>query len=109
MLGVVAMAVQNALVQLSLEGAPATAVMTSNITRFVMDFGTMLLARDPSQTGGARSRAKHAWPAILCFAVGCGIGAAGEAGFGLWSLALPAGFALAFGQVAKSEAAGKNG
>ena len=37
MLGVSAMAVQNALVQISLRGAPATAVMTSNITRFVMD------------------------------------------------------------------------
>ncbi len=37
MLGVSAMAVQNALVQLSLKGAPATAMMTTNITRFVLD------------------------------------------------------------------------
>jgi uncharacterized membrane protein YoaK (UPF0700 family) len=94
MLGVTAMAVQNALVQLSLEGAPAAAVMTSNITRFVMDVGTMLLARDPSQTDGARGRVKHAWPAILGFAAGCGIGAACEADFGMRSLGLPAGFAL---------------
>jgi uncharacterized membrane protein YoaK (UPF0700 family) len=35
MLGVSAMAVQNALVQISLKGAPSTAVMTSNVTRFV--------------------------------------------------------------------------
>jgi uncharacterized membrane protein YoaK (UPF0700 family) len=34
MLGVSAMAVQNALVQISLKGAPSTAVMTTNITRF---------------------------------------------------------------------------
>jgi uncharacterized membrane protein YoaK (UPF0700 family) len=34
MLGVSAMAVQNALVQISLKGAPSTAVMTSNVTRF---------------------------------------------------------------------------
>src|SRR6202162_3363630 len=36
MLGVAAMAVQNALAQISLQGAPTTAVMTSNITRFAM-------------------------------------------------------------------------
>src|ERR1700738_3008303 len=39
MLGVSAMAVQNALVQFSLKGAPSTAVMTSNVTRFAMDVG----------------------------------------------------------------------
>ncbi len=37
LLGVSAMAVQNALVQISVRGAPSTAVMTTNITRFVMD------------------------------------------------------------------------
>ena len=36
MLGVSAMAVQNALVQVSSKGAPAAAVMTTNITRFAM-------------------------------------------------------------------------
>src|SRR6202051_13590 len=43
MLGVSAMAVQNALVQLSLKGAPTTAVMTTNITRFMMDVGDVML------------------------------------------------------------------
>jgi uncharacterized membrane protein YoaK (UPF0700 family) len=42
MLGVSAMAVQNALVQISLKGAPSTAVMTSNVTRFAMDVGEVL-------------------------------------------------------------------
>ena len=42
----------------------------------------------------ARSRAKHTWPPIGGFTVGCGLGAAGEAAIGLWSLALPAGLAL---------------
>jgi hypothetical protein len=36
MLGVSAMAVQNVLVQKSLKGAPSTAVMTTNVTRFAM-------------------------------------------------------------------------
>jgi hypothetical protein len=39
LLGVSAMAVQNALVQISLKGAPSMAVMTSNVTRFAMDVG----------------------------------------------------------------------
>src|SRR6267378_8605998 len=47
MLGVSAMAVQNALVQISLKGAPSTAVMTSNVTRFAMDAGRILLRGDP--------------------------------------------------------------
>jgi hypothetical protein len=36
-LGVAAMAVRTALVQLSIKGAPPTEVMTTNITRFIMD------------------------------------------------------------------------
>jgi uncharacterized membrane protein YoaK (UPF0700 family) len=94
MLGVAAMAVQNALVQISLRGAPATAVMTTNITRFVMDIGTVLLGRDPRDIASARNRAKCAWPAIVGFAIGCGLGAVCQAAFGLRSLELPVGFAL---------------
>jgi uncharacterized membrane protein YoaK (UPF0700 family) len=94
MLGVAAMAVQNALVQISLPGAPSTAVMTSNVTRFMMDVGEMLLGRDPDEVAQARRRAQHTWPAIVGFTIGCGLGAAGEAAVGLWSLALPAGLAL---------------
>jgi uncharacterized membrane protein YoaK (UPF0700 family) len=94
MLGVAAMAVQNALVQISVRGAPATAVMTSNITHFVMDFGTVVLGRNPQEITNARNRAKHAWPAFVGFAAGCGLGAICEATFGLRSLELPVGFAL---------------
>ena len=35
-MGVAAMAAQSALVQLALKGAPARAVMTTNISRFIM-------------------------------------------------------------------------
>jgi uncharacterized membrane protein YoaK (UPF0700 family) len=94
MLGVAAMAVQNTLVQISLIGAPSTAVMTSNVTRFTMDLGAMLLGRDPDEVAQARRRAQHTWQAIVGFAAGCGLGAACEAAVGLWSLALPAGLAL---------------
>jgi uncharacterized membrane protein YoaK (UPF0700 family) len=94
MLGVSAMAVQNALVQVSLKEAPTTAVMTTNITRFAMDLGEVLLGRDLGDIAEARRRANHTCPAIVGFAVGCGLGAASEAAFGLLSLALPMGFAL---------------
>jgi uncharacterized membrane protein YoaK (UPF0700 family) len=94
MLGVAAMAVQNALVQISFKGAPATAVMTTNITRFTMDIGAVFLGRDPQDVAGARKRAKHTRPAIIGFAAGSGLGALFEAAFGLWSLTLPASLAL---------------
>jgi uncharacterized membrane protein YoaK (UPF0700 family) len=94
MLGVAAMAVQNALVQLSLRGAPPTAVMTTNITRFTMDVGEILLRRDPADTAQARRRAAHTWPAILGFTAGAALGAALFAAADLWSLALPASLAL---------------
>ena len=94
MLGVSAMAVQNTLVQISLKGAPSTAVMTTNITRFMMDIGEVLLGRDLENAAKARNRARRTWPAIVGFAVGCALGAACNAQFHLWSLALPTGFAL---------------
>src|SRR5207253_6694157 len=43
MFGVVAMAVQNALVQISLKGVPSTAVMTTNVTHFMLDLGGVLV------------------------------------------------------------------
>jgi uncharacterized membrane protein YoaK (UPF0700 family) len=94
MLGVAAMAVQNALVQISLNGAPSTAIMTTNVTRFATDVGKVLLGGDPTDVANARNRAARTLPVIIGFAVGCGIGAACEAVFGLRSLALPAGLAL---------------
>jgi uncharacterized membrane protein YoaK (UPF0700 family) len=94
MVGVSAMAVQNALVQISLKGAPSTAVMTTNITRFMMDSGELLFGREAAEVADARHRANSTWPAILGFAVGCGLGAACEAAIGLKSLALSTGLAL---------------
>jgi len=94
MLGVSAMAVQNALVQISITGAPATAVMTSNVTRFAVDVGTLLRRGDPVDVAKARSRAARTLPVILGFTIGCGLGAACEAVVGLRALALPACLAL---------------
>jgi uncharacterized membrane protein YoaK (UPF0700 family) len=94
MLGVAAMAVQNALTQISLTGAPSTAVMTSNITRFMMDAGEIMLRRDAEAAAKARGRAAIVSLAIVGFAVGCACGAAFQAVTGLWSLTLPTSLAL---------------
>lgn len=93
-LSVAAMAVQNALVQLSLHGAPLTAVMTTNLTRFIMDASETLLGHDPGEVAEARHRAKHTLPVIIGFTAGAGFGAACFAAAGRGSLGLPAGLAL---------------
>jgi uncharacterized membrane protein YoaK (UPF0700 family) len=97
MFGVAAMAVQNALVQISLRNTPTTAVMTTNVTHFMLDLGGILVGGDQTEAAEARSRAMRTLPVIVGFAAGCGLGAACEAAAGLWSLALPTGLAaLAF-------------
>ena len=94
MFGVAAMAVQNALVQISLTNTPTTAVMTTNVTHFMLDLGAALVGRDHAKVAQARARATHTLPVIVGFTIGCVCGAAFEAAAGLWSLALPTGLAL---------------
>jgi uncharacterized membrane protein YoaK (UPF0700 family) len=94
MTGVAAMAVQIALVQLSVQSMPATAVMTTNITRFTMELGTVFFGHDPCEIAHARDPLRYSWQAILGFAVGCALGAACQAVFGMRSLLLPTGIAL---------------
>jgi uncharacterized membrane protein YoaK (UPF0700 family) len=88
MLAVSAMAVQNALVQVSLHGVPATAVITTNIARFTTDIGTILLGTKRDEALTARRRIERLWPSIVGFIVGCCFGAVCEARFGLNALAL---------------------
>lgn len=91
---VAAMAVQHALVALSLHGSPTTAVMTTNLTRFVMDIGEAVLGHDPARMAEARHRARHTWPVILGFTAGAGLGAVCFAAAGLTALGLPTALAL---------------
>ena len=94
MFGVTAMAMQNALVQISLRNTPTTAVMTTNVTHFMLDLGELLLGDDQAEIAKARIRAAHTLPVIVGFTIGCGRGAACEAAAGLWSLARPTSLAL---------------
>ena len=95
MLGVSAMAVQNALVQISLKDMPTTAVMTTNLTRFVLDLGEVWLGTNPDGPAKAMTRVRRTGVAITGFVVGAGLGAWCQAHVGLWSLAMPTGLALA--------------
>jgi uncharacterized membrane protein YoaK (UPF0700 family) len=86
MLGVSAMAVQNALVRISLVGAPSTAVLTINITLLTTDIGEIILGRHPSLIAKARQRARRTWPAVAGFLFDCALGAWCEAALGLSAL-----------------------
>ena len=94
MFGVAAMAVQNALVQVSMRNSPSTAVMTTNITHLMLDVGTVLVGSDATETAKAKSRALQILSVVVGFVVGCGLGAAAEAAIGLWSLVVPTILAL---------------
>jgi len=94
MCGVAAMAVQNALVQVGLKDAPSTAVMTTNLTRLMLDLSSVLVSRDTADVAKAKTRVLHILPVVIGFCIGCALGAAGEAAVGLWSLMLPTALTL---------------
>jgi uncharacterized membrane protein YoaK (UPF0700 family) len=94
MMAVSGMAVQNALVRVSLTGAPSTAVMTTNVTVFAMDIGEIWFGTNEADRAKARIRARRTWPAIAGFLVGCVLGAVCEPAFGLMAFAVPTLLAL---------------
>ncbi len=83
------MAVQNALSQIAIENAPSTAIMTTNVTRFSLDVGTIILNAGESDAAKARLRAGRTLPVIVGFALGCIVGAICEQTIGLTALILP--------------------
>jgi uncharacterized membrane protein YoaK (UPF0700 family) len=94
MLAVSAMALQNALSQIGLKNVPSTAVMTTNVTHFILDLSELAHAGDAATRAAARERALRTLPVIAGFVIGCALGALYQAGAGLWSLTLPTGLSL---------------
>jgi len=91
MIGVAAMATQNALVRLDLPGFPATAVMTTNITQLTIDLAQLVRGKgDPADAARARRGARLTFPSVVGFGAGCAAGGFLELHFGLLALALPA-------------------
>jgi uncharacterized membrane protein YoaK (UPF0700 family) len=90
MLGVAAMATQNALVKLELPGLPSTAVMTTNTTQLAIDLAVVVRGRgEPGDLARARHRAGVTFPAVAGFVAGCAAGGFLEIHLGLWALGLP--------------------
>ena len=90
MLGVAAMATQNAVVRLALHGSPSTAVMTTNTAQFAVDVATLIRNRDQKiDLSQVRRRAELTFASMLGFVIGLVFGAVFELHFGLWSLTFP--------------------
>jgi uncharacterized membrane protein YoaK (UPF0700 family) len=95
MLGVAAMATQNALVRLTLQGSPATAVLTTNITLLAIDLGDLAREKgEPDELARARRRAGMTALCVGGFMMGCAAGAFLEIHLHLLALALPVSLAV---------------
>jgi uncharacterized membrane protein YoaK (UPF0700 family) len=90
MLGVAAMATQNALVKLDLPGFPSTAVLTTNTVQLTINLVTLLRGNaPPDEIARARRGAQMTFSAVAGFIAGCAAGGFLEVHFKLWALALP--------------------
>jgi len=90
MIGVAAMATQNALVRLELPGFPSTAVMTTNITQLTIDLALLVRGKgELSNISRARRGARLTFPSVIGFVAGCAAGGFLELHFGMWALVAP--------------------
>jgi uncharacterized membrane protein YoaK (UPF0700 family) len=95
MLGVAAMATQNALVKLGLPGFPSTAVMTTNTTQLAVDLALLVRGKGkPEDITRARRRARITFPSVAGFVAGCAAGGFLEFHLGLQALVLPVALAV---------------
>jgi uncharacterized membrane protein YoaK (UPF0700 family) len=90
MLGVAAMATQNALVKLALVESPSTAVMTTNTTQLIVDLAALVRSADePDKFSKTGRRARVTFLCMAGFVGGCVAGAVFELRFGVGALVLP--------------------
>jgi uncharacterized membrane protein YoaK (UPF0700 family) len=90
MLGVAAMATQNALVRLDLVGFPSTAVVTTNTVQLTVDLTVLVRGKsDPEDLAKVKQRARLTFPSVAGFLGGCAAGGFLEVHFGLWALTFP--------------------
>lgn len=88
LLGVAAMAVQNAGSRLILQNHGPTTMMTGNTAQAVIDLVDLLRAH-PEENPQARRRLKLLVPAILAFTAGALLGAYAYVTFSFWCLLIP--------------------
>ena len=90
MLGVVAMATQNAVIRLELPRLPTTAVITTNTVQLAIDLAVLIRGQgEPEDLKRARGRAPLTFLSVAGFAIGCAVGGILELHLGLWALVLP--------------------
>ena len=89
LLGVSAMAVQNAKARLLLSSATPSTVMTGNVTQLVIDLVDIARPAPAELRAQARARALKMAPAVAAFAAGAIGGAFGYAGAGFACLLVP--------------------
>lgn len=87
LLGVAAMAIQNAASRTIFASLSPTTVMTGNVTQIVIDL--VDLAGGHAADDARRARLRKMWPAVTAFALGALAGGLGYMAFGFWGLALP--------------------
>jgi uncharacterized membrane protein YoaK (UPF0700 family) len=86
MLGVIAMAIQNAASRTVFSESAPTTVMTGNVTQIVMDLVDFSLG---AASASVRARLRKMIPAVLGFTLGAFAGGLGIIWLGFWCIALP--------------------
>jgi uncharacterized membrane protein YoaK (UPF0700 family) len=89
MIGVSAMAIQNAISRQHLKGAPPTTLMTGNVTQGAIDVFALIGLRDAEQRTAIIQRLKPIGLNLLGFTVGCVGAALLYLAMGLWCLTVP--------------------
>lgn len=89
MMAVVAMALQNAFVRVSLHQSSTTSVMTGNVASMAIALMALFWPGPWTRDEAAR-KLRGTWPLVLGFFVGCAVGAASVTHLGLWAWSLPA-------------------
>lgn len=72
-----AMAIQNGLHKAHLAKAPPSTLMTGTTTQIMLDLADILANSKTEEIAAARARVRKMGAAVITFALGCGIGAAG--------------------------------
>lgn len=85
-----AMAIQNGLHKAHLAKAPPSTLMTGTTTQIMLDLADILANSKTEEIAVARARVKKMGAAVITFAFGCGVGAAGFMFAPVAAFALPA-------------------
>ncbi|MFK0333506.1 YoaK family protein [Rhizobium sp. NPDC090275] len=72
-----AMAIQNGLHRAHLSKAPPSTLMTGTTTQIMLDLADLLVSAKSEETAALKARIVKMGTAVITFALGCGLGAAG--------------------------------